>query len=63
MCKIKDKKTRKELLQKTWKKLNCNFPNWKKNRILNTVNIDKNKYMKTINKFTYKIYTKVFEII
>ena len=63
MCKIKDKKTRKELLQKTWKKLNCNFPNWKKNRILSTVNIDKNKYMKTINKFTYKIYTKVFEII
>ena len=63
MCKIKDKKTRKELLQKTWKKLNCNFPNWKKNRILSTVNIDKNKYMKTINKFTYKIYTKIFEII
>ena len=63
MCKIKNKKTRKELLQKTWKKLNCNFPNWKKNRILNTVNIDKNKYMKTINKFTYKIYTKIFEII
>ena len=63
MCKIKNKKTRKELLQKTWKKLNCNFPNWKKNRILSTVNIDKNKYMKTINKFTYKIYTKVFEII
>ena len=63
MCKIKNKKTRKELLQKTWKKLNCNFPNWKKNIILSTVNIDKNKYMKTINKFTYKIYTKVFEII
>ena len=63
MCKIKNKKTRKELLQKTWKKLNCNFPNWKKNKILSTVNIDKNKYMKTINKFTYKLYTKVFEII
>ena len=63
MCKIKNKKTRKELLQKTWKKLNCNFPNWKKNKILSTVNIDKNKYMKTLNKFTYKLYTKVFEII
>lgn len=63
ICKIQDKKTRVELINKTWNNLNLKFPNWKKNKILNTVNSGKNTYMKTINKFTYKIYTKLFRII
>lgn len=63
MCKIKDKTIRKKLLTESWKRLNSNFPNWKKNVILKTVNTGKNKYMRTVNKSTYKIYSKILEII
>lgn len=34
MVKIKEKKTRKEILNLTWENLNKNFPNWKCNKIL-----------------------------
>lgn len=63
ICKIQDKETRTRLINETWDKLNSEFPNWKKNKILKTVNISKNKYMRTINKFTYKIYTRLFQLI
>lgn len=63
MCKIKDKTIRKKLLTESWKRLNSNFPNWKENVILKTVNTGKNKYMRTVNKSTYKIYSKILEII
>lgn len=56
MAKIKDKKIRKELLEQTWKNVNNKFPNWKKNVILKRNKNIKNLYMKTINRFTYKIY-------
>lgn len=62
MCKIENKEKRKELLHKTWTNLNDKFPNWKNNKILKTVNIGKNRYMRTINKFSYKIYTFIFNI-
>lgn len=63
MCKIKDKTIREKLLTESWERLNLNFPNWKENVILKTVNIGKNKYMRTVNKSTYKIYSKILEII
>ena len=63
ICKVDDKNKREELIQKTWKNLNEKYPNWKKNKILYSTSIGKNKYMKTINKFTYKIYTSIFKII
>ena len=63
MCKIKDKIVREKLLTESWERLNLNFPNWKENIILKTVNIGKNKYMRTVNKSTYKIYSKILEII
>lgn len=63
MCKIKDKTIREKLLTESWERLNSNFPNWKENVILKTVNIGKNKYMRTINKSTYEIYSKILEII
>lgn len=59
MCKIGDKKIRKELINLTWKNLNTKFPNWKKNKILRTIKSRKNSYMKSMNKLTYKIYTTV----
>ena len=63
MCKIKDKIVREKLLTESWERLNLNFPNWKENIILKTVNIGKNKYMRTVNKSTYKIYSKILKII
>lgn len=63
MCKIKNKTIRKKLLTENWERLNSNFPNWKENVILKTVNTGKNKYMRTVNKSTYKIYSKILEII
>ena len=63
MCKIDDKNVRKKLLSENWKKLNEEVPNWKRNSILKNVNIGKNKYMRTVNNLTYKIYSKILAII
>ena len=63
ISKIQDKTIRKRLLDQNWKLLNEKFPNWKKNKILNTIKIGKNIYMKTVNSFTYKIYTEIFRFI
>lgn len=63
MVKIKDKKTRKELLDYSWNKLNENFPNWKKNIYLKKYKNAKNMYMRTVNKITFKIYTFILRFI
>ena len=63
MVKIKEKKTRKEILNLTWENLNKNFPKWKKNKILNKNKSMKDKYIKSVNKFTYKIYCFIFRSI
>lgn len=55
MCKIKDKQERKTAIDDTWNNINTNFPNWKKNRILKKKSI-KNMYIKSVNRFTFKIY-------
>lgn len=60
ITKIKDKKTRKELLKKTWDILNEKFPNWRKNQILKENKSLKNRYMKTVNKLTYNMYCWIF---
>jgi len=61
IVKIKDKNTRKELLNKTWELLNSNFPNWKKNKILNTTKSLKNIYIRSINKVTFNIYSFILK--
>ena len=60
ITKIEDAKIRKQLLNETWTRLNNEFPNWKKNEILKKDKSAKNFYMKTVNKFTYKIYCAIF---
>ncbi len=62
IVKIKDKMIRNELLEITWNNVNTKFPNWKNNRILKTEKSKKNLYLKSINKITYKIYSKIFAI-
>ena len=63
IVKVANKKTRKELEQKTWEELNTNFPNWKKNPIFKKEKGAKNLYMKAVNKTSYKIFCKIFEIV
>ncbi len=56
---IDNKEVKEDLINKTWDNLNSYFPNWKKNKILKTNNTVNGIFMKTTNKFTYKIYTKI----
>ena len=55
--KIQDKVARNKLFYETWQNLNTKFPDWRKNEILKQKSL-KNKYMRTINKNTYKFYCK-----
>ena len=63
MVKIEDEAVRNNLIEITWQNLNTRFPNWKNNRILKSSKSIKNLYIRTVNKFTYKIYSKLFRII
>ena len=62
IVKIKNRKLRKELLNKSINELYLIFPNWKKNKLLKIKN-KKNIYYKTVNKFTFKIYSFIFKFI
>lgn len=61
IVRIKDKTTKKELLNKTWYNLNSNFPNWKKNKILLQTKTLKNFYIRSINKRTFKVYSYILK--
>jgi len=63
IVKVGNKTIRKELEKRTWKELNKNFPNWKQNPILKKEKGTKNLYLKAVNKVTFKIFCKIFEII
>lgn len=56
---IKDKNLKKDLIKLTWKNLNNKFPNWKKNKYLKENKTLKNLYIRSINKFTFNIYSKI----
>ena len=62
ISKVNDQVARNRLLYDTWSSLNTKFPGWKKNKILKTKG-KKNLYMKTINKYTYKMYAKLLKYI
>lgn len=59
VCKIQDKKLRKQLIKKTWNELNEKFPDWKKNLYLQEKG-SKNHYMRNVNRYTYPIYATFF---
>ena len=63
MVKIQDKETRKKMLKITWEKLNTKFPNWKNNKKLKRNKTLKDRYMKSVNKFTYKIYCTILHFV
>lgn len=61
IAKIKDNKIRNMLLNENYNNINVKFPNWKKNQILKNDKSKKGKYMKSVNRVTYKIYAKIFK--
>ena len=69
MVKIQDEEIQEKMLEFTWEKVNKEFPNWKQNEILKKgKGLSRkykiyNLYMKTLNKFTYKLYTTIMYII
>lgn len=63
IVKVQDKKIRRDLEQKTWEELNKNFPEWRENSILKTEKGAKNIYMRLVNKNTFKVFCKIFEIL
>lgn len=63
IAKIKDKQLRIELLNETWIYLNSKFPQWKQNRILNANLTSKKRYMLSVNRFSFRIYAKIFKFI
>lgn len=62
MIQIPDKITRSLLLTETWQNLNSKFPNWKQNELLKKNNSVNGIFMKTMNNFSFKIYTKFLRI-
>ena len=62
MCKIDDKTERKLALEETWNNINSNFPNWRKNTILKKKSF-KNVYIRSCNKFTYKVFCFLLSLI
>ena len=62
IVKIKDQNIQQKLLDLTWEKVNTNFPEWKKNPILKSKKDLKSIYLKTINKFTYEMYTTMLSL-
>lgn len=62
MCKIEDKKQKKDALKQTWDNINKEFPNWRRNKILKKASF-KNLYIKSCNKVTYKIYCFILKRI
>ena len=59
IVKIEDEEIRKKLLKLTWKKVYTTFPSWKKNPILRNKYDLKSMYLRTINKFTFKMYSNL----
>lgn len=62
IVKIKDEFVQRKLLDLTWEKVNTTFPNWKKNPVLKSKKDLKSIYLKTINKFTFEMYSTLFSL-
>lgn len=58
---IRDSNDRKNTLNMSYNILLNTFPNWKKNPYLNSPGL-KNKYYKTVNRFSYKVYSVLFHL-
>jgi glycosyltransferase involved in cell wall biosynthesis len=63
MVKIENRLSRKTVLKENFDFLVTMFPDWRKNKILQGRKSLKDIYFKSVNKFTYPIYAKIFSAI
>lgn len=63
VVKIKDKTLRNQILDESYNNLLSNFPNYKDNKYLKAKKGFKNTYFKLMNKFTYKLSSKIFKVL
>jgi hypothetical protein len=63
IVKIEDEVLKEKLLNETWDNVNSNFPNWKKNQVLKKDKTLKGLYLRTINKFFYKLYALILSLL
>ncbi|MDR2156164.1 MAG: glycosyltransferase [Clostridiales Family XIII bacterium] len=62
MVRIGDAKVRRDCLRDSWNLLSEAFPAWRKNAILNTRKTGKNRYFKTVCRFTFRLYAALFRL-
>lgn len=62
IVKVKDKALMNNILKENWNILNNKYPNWKKNKYLNTLPGKKNKYYKRLNKPLYNLSAFIFRL-
>jgi len=60
ICALKDRKIRKAYLNEGYQLLESNFPNWKKNKYLQSRNDLHHRYYKHLNPFMYKLSSIIF---
>lgn len=63
MIKIKEKKLKERVLQENWRQLLNTFPNWKNNILLKRNNSLLGLFIKSQNRLTYTIYSKILSIL
>ena len=63
MCRNPDKQDRNKALIKNFKILQDTFPNWKKNEYLKKQKSKNGIFMRSVNAFTYKLYSKIFPVM
>jgi len=63
ICNISDTATRKAILHDNWNTLTKQYPEWRKNVILKGQKSKQALFMRSVNAFTYKVYSEIFPII
>lgn len=63
MARIPDKKDRKMALAKNYELLKTTFPDYSKNETLKKTKSHQAMFMRTVNDFTYRIYSAVFPLL
>ena len=58
---VKNKKLRKEFINKVYEELNTNYPNWKLNDYILNLNVIKRIIIK--NKLLLKLYTTIYSML
>lgn len=62
MCRIPDKKDRRQALAKNWQTLQENFPGWHRNRYLKELKTKNGMFMRMMNGVTYRLCSAIMPL-